>query len=232
MTEANLGTDAGSVNFDARLTRAVFRRCLGRVNEITSYPGSVLARKKPPDMDAAADAVRALLDALGFDTDAPALATTARKTAEAFVEALTCGYETDAKEALGSGFPVSGVAPIVATDIPVLFMCPHHLMPARGFGRLAFVAANRAPGLSRINRVFDALSRRLVLQEDLTEQIATLFFEQMGSPSLVVEIEARHTCVALEAFAHRDTRFVTRAQRGDPGQIRELQQMLASTNPR
>ncbi len=228
MTDANLGTDAGSVNFGARLTRTVLRRCLGRVNEITSYPGSVSTRRRPPDPAAAEAAVRALLEALGFDPEDPALATTPRKTSEAFIDALTCGYETDPAAALGEGFPVSGLIPVVATDIPVLFMCPHHLMPARGFGRLAFVAANRAPGLSRINRVFDVLSRRLVLQEDLTEQLAALFFERLGNPSLIVEIEAQHTCVALEAFAHRDTRFVTRAQRGDPEQLRDLAAQLAA----
>ena len=135
----------------------------------------------------------------------------------------------DPKEALGTGFPVSGLVPVVATDIPLLFMCPHHLMPARGFGRLAFFAANRAPGLSRINRVFDVLSRRLVLQEDLTEQVASVFFEQLGEASLVVEIEARHTCVALEDFAHRDTRFVTHAQRGEPDAIAQLRSLLRSS---
>lgn len=91
---------------------------------------------------------------------------------------------------------------------------------------MAFVAAKRAPGLSRINRVFDVLSRRLVLQEDLTEQIAGVFFDRFGAQAVVVEIEAHHTCVALEDFAHRDTRFVTYAQRGDPEIVARLEARL------
>ena len=208
------------------------RRCFGRVKEITAYPGSVQSRRQPPDRAAAEQAVRALLQALGFDPEDPALATTPRKTAEAFIEALTCGYDTEPHDVLGEGFPVSDTVPIVATDIPVLFMCPHHLMPARGIGRLAFVAAKSAPGLSRINRLFDVMSRRLVLQEDLTEQIADAFASRLNATSLIVEIEARHTCVALENFAHRDNRFVTRAQRGDPAQIKDLNDMLRSAHQR
>ncbi len=222
---ANVGTDARTVNFDARLTGGVPKRCFDWVNDITAYPGSA-RRQRPPDRAAAEAAVRSLLQALGFDPDEPALETTPRKTAEAFIEALTCGYETDPGTALGSGFPVSGHIPIVAADIPLLFMCPHHLMPARGKGRLAFVAANRAPGLSRINQTFDVLSRRLILQEDLTEQLASTFFEELDAAAVIVEIDAQHTCVALENFAHRDTRFVTRAQRGDAEHLRTLQGLI------
>lgn len=228
----NVGTDAGTVNFDARLTRQVPARCLCFVKEIRPTSGSVLQRAKPVDRIAVQNAVRSLLDGLGFDVDDPALETTAEKTAEAFIEALTCGYDTDPATTLGSGFPVSGMIPVVATDIPLLFMCPHHLMPARGVGHVAFVASDRAPGLSRITRAFQALARRLVLQEDLTEQVAQLFFDGLGVRAVLVEIEARHTCVALEDFAQRDTLFVTRAHRGDPEKLAELQAFVTSARRR
>ncbi len=228
---ANLGRGVHRVNFDAALTRIVFCRCLEPVKETTSYPGSVQSRRRPPDRNAAEAAIRSFLDALGFDPDHPALKTTPRKTVDAFIEALTCGYETDPKEALGSGFPVAGSIPIVATDVPLLFMCPHHLTPARGMGRLAFFASDRAPGLSRINRLFDILSRRLVLQEDLTEMLAQTVADTLHAPAVVVEIDAQHTCVAIESFAHRDTRFVTRAYRGDSELIRQLEGLLQGARP-
>lgn len=184
--------------------------------------GSVLARKTTVDPARAADAVRALLAALGFDPAEPALATTPERVTEAFIDALTCGYDEDPVEALGRGFPTSATGPVIATSIPLLFVCPHHLTPARGVAHLGFVPTGRAPGLSRITRLVDVLSRRLVLQEDLTEQLAATLFEALEAKAAIAIVQARHGCVALEDFARRDTTFVTRAERGDAQAVLSL----------
>ena len=159
-------------------------------------------------------AVRELLAGLGFDPDDDALEVTAEKTAEAFDDALTSGYRETPAEALGKGFPVKSDGPVIATDIPLLFVCPHHLMPARGVVHLAFVPKERAPGLARITRLVDTLSRRLVLQEDLTDDLAGALYETLDAKASLVIVEAVHTCVALEDFARRDATFITRASRG------------------
>ncbi len=169
----------------------------------------------PVDPAAAANAVRALLVALGFDPAEPALATTPQRASEAFIEALTRGYAQDPADALGRGFPTNATGPVIATGIPLLFVCPHHLTVARGVAHLGFAPTGRAPGLSRITRMVDVLSRRLVLQEDLTQQLADTLFEALDASAAIAIVEARHGCVALEDFAQRDTRFVTRAERGD-----------------
>lgn len=185
--------------------------------------GSVERAKRAPNRKKAEAAVRALLEALGLDPEDPALAETPARTAGAFLDTLAGGYRTAPGEALGRGFPVSSTDPVVATGLPVLFLCPHHLMPARGRVHVAFVPKDRVPGLARIARLVDALAHRLVLQEDLGRWIVAALAEHLHVEAAIAIIEAQHTCVAIEDFARRDTLFRTRATHGSRKLVASLQ---------
>ncbi len=185
--------------------------------------GSIQRAKHAPDRARAEAAIRALLEAIGVDPDDPALRETPVRAAGAFVDMLAAGYQTDAGAALGRGFPVSSSDPVVATAIPVLFLCPHHLMPARGVVHVAFAPKDRVPGLARIARLVDTLAHRLVLQEDLGRWIVAALREHLHVRAAVAIIEAQHTCVAVEDFARRDTVFRTRAADGPRKLVESLE---------
>lgn len=191
--------------------------------------GSVRRRARPVDRARAEAAVRELLEALGFDSEDPALATSPARVTEAFADALTAGYATAPVDALGEGFPVQADHPVVATDIPLLFVCPHHLMPARGLAHVAFLPAGRVPGLSRLTRLVDAVGRRLVLQEDIAPDIVGALSDGLGVQAAVARIEAVHTCVAIEDFARRDAVFVTEASQGPAALVADLAARLPRT---
>lgn len=188
--------------------------------------GSVRGRVRPVDRDAVRQAVADLLVALGFAADDPALATTPERRSEALIEALTVGYETTPEEALGRGFPTSGDGPVVATDIPILFVCPHHLTVARGTAHVGFVPNERVPGLARVARLLDVLGRRLVLQEDLTDDIAEALFTSLDAKASVAIVEATHNCVAIDDLARRDTVFTTRASRGPDELVASMVELI------
>lgn len=190
--------------------------------------GSVRRRTRPLDAAKAQAAVCDLLEALGFDSSDPALASTPARVTEAYATVLTAGYETAPATALGSGFPVSNHNPVLALDIPLLFVCPHHLMPAQGFVSIGFVPNERVPGLSRLTRLVDALGRRLVLQEDLTQDIVDALQAQLQVTAAVAEVRARHTCVALEDFARREAVFVTRACLGEDSVVSSLNSQISA----
>lgn len=191
--------------------------------------GSVDERTTPVDLAQAETAVRDLLSALGLDPNHPALATTPARTAEAFAHILTAGYATDPSEALGGGFPTVRAGTVVVTRIPALFVCPHHLMPARAEIHLAFWPSKRVPGLSRLTRLVDALGRRLVLQEDLGVWLVDALVENLDVEAAVAIIEAQHTCVFIEDLARRDTIVRTRATRGPEARIAVLQSEIDAT---
>ncbi len=187
---------------------------MARTRRRKPVSGSVRARPAEVDPKKAQAAVRDLFFALGFDPDDPALATSPARVTDAYSKVLTSGYDVKPVEALGSGFPIDNPNPVVAQDIPLLFVCPHHLMPAQGFVHIAFIPNERVPGLSRLTRLVDTLGRRLVLQEDLTQDIVDTLKEALDVKAALVRVHARHTCVALEDFARRDAVFVTRASVG------------------
>jgi GTP cyclohydrolase I len=183
----------------------------------------VSARASAPDQPRAEQAVRDLLGALGLDPDHPALEETPRRTAEAFLGVLTGGYAEDPLAALGKGFPAKSRTPLVAIDVPLMFTCPHHLMPARGRAHVALLPRDRVPGLSRIARLVDVLGHRLVLQEDLTADIVEALQAGLGVLAAVAVVEARHTCVAIEDLARCETVFRTRARAGSAASCASLE---------
>ena len=194
-----------------------------------SKTGSVRARSRAPDREAVEQAVSNLLAALGFDPADPALETTPARRAEALIDVLTGGYETTPEDALGRGFPAGGDGPVVATNIPLLFVCPHHLTVARGEAHVAFAPTERVPGLARIARLVDVLGRRLVLQEDLTDDIAEALHAALDAKAAVAIVEATHGCVAIENLACRDTLFTTRASRGPDALVASMVQLIGDT---
>jgi GTP cyclohydrolase IA len=191
--------------------------------------------KKEADPARAAKALREFLRALGFDAKDPALATTPETAATAFAERLLDGYRMTPGEALGAGFPVKNSGSIVATRIPLMFVCPHHLMPAQGVAHVAFVPRGRVPGLGRIAKLCDTLAHRLILQEDLTGAIAHALADHLDAEAALAIVEARHLCVAIEDPARRDTIFRTRAAVGSEEVIAslasEIDASLASSWP-
>lgn len=172
--------------------------------------------------------MRELLDALGVDTRDPTFATTPRTTARAYAEILLAGMREDPLAALGRGFPVGarGRGVVVAAHLPLLFVCPHHLMPARGEAHVAFLPNERVPGLSRIGRLVDALSRRLVLQEELAGDITEALVRGLSVRAAAVVLEAEHTCVAIEDHARREARFFTRSSVGPAELVARLDRDL------
>lgn len=191
--------------------------------------GSVRERTTPVDIARAESAVRDLLSALGLDPDDPALSTTPARTADAFAHLLTGGYAQTVRDALGVGFPAVRAGTVVATRIPSLLVCPHHLMPARAMVHLAFWPSDRIPGLSRLGRLVDTLGRRLVLQEDFGGWLVDALFEELHAKAALAIVEAQHTCLMVEDLARRDTIVRTRAARGPEALIARLQNEIDAT---
>lgn len=183
--------------------------------------------KGPADTQAAEAAIHAFLQALGFDLAHPALKDTPRRVTEAYTQSLLRGYAEHPETAIGQGFAVDQPTMVRVQKLPLLFVCPHHLMPAKGEVNLAFWPSSRVPGLSRIGRLIDCLSRRLLLQEELTEAIAKALSTALDLEAVAVEITAEHGCVALEDLARAHTQFVTRSGLGDPTKLADLYLSLA-----
>jgi GTP cyclohydrolase I len=139
---------------------------------------------------------------------------------------LVAGHRASPEEALGRGFSSKTRAAVIATGLPFISVCPHHLLPAMGEATVAIAPAGRVPGFGRIARLIDALAHRLILQEDLTQSIADQLARGLSAKAVVVVLEAQHSCVAVTDPGRQNVRFKTRATVGPAAAVRALERAL------
>lgn len=190
-------------------------------------PTSTRGPRAPLDRPRAEDAVRSFLEALGLSLSDPELRGTPGRVVTAWSEVLLEGYGLDPVEALGETLPLSSTdraSSVVVTGIPLLSMCPHHLLPLHGSASLAYLPRRKLAGFGRLAGFVDACAHRLVLQEDLTRSIAMHLERALEARAVAVRLEAQHFCVAVTEPAKQGARFITTAL---AGQGRAAQALLA-----
>ncbi len=175
-----------------------------------SSPLRVVHDRGAPDRDGAEAAAAAFLRALGVDTDAPGLADTPRRMAEAYAELLT------PREFDLTTFPNDeGYDELVlARDIPVQSVCEHHLLPFTGVAHVGYLPGERIVGLSKLARVVELFARRPQVQERLTTQVAGWLQDRLQPRGVGVVIEAEHLCMTLRGVRAPGSTTITSALQG------------------
>jgi GTP cyclohydrolase I len=170
----------------------------------------------PIDRNAAADAIDAFLRAIGRDpASEPELEGTGRRVADAYVDELCSGYGVDTRELLRQG-AIHGPSPglVVVRDVPIVTMCPHHLLPAVGTTTIAMHANERAVGLGTLAALADAHARRLTLQETIGEGIVADLMEVLAPEWCAARLVLSHGCMVARGERAVGSRVETVAVRG------------------
>jgi GTP cyclohydrolase I len=160
------------------------------------------------------DLVRRLLAELGEDPDREGLARTPTRVEKA-LRFLTSGYSANIDEVLNDAlFTVDYNEMVIVKDIDFYSLCEHHLLPFFGKCHIAYIPSTRVIGLSKIPRLVDVFSRRLQIQERLTNQIADTIREKIGPLGVAVVIEATHLCMSMRGVEKQNSFAVTSAMLG------------------
>ncbi|PYU30184.1 MAG: GTP cyclohydrolase I FolE [Acidobacteria bacterium] len=161
-----------------------------------------------------ADLVRVMLSRIGEDPAREGL----RRTPERFERALrylTSGYHQDPEKVLnGAMFSVCYDQMVVVKDIDLFSLCEHHILPFFGKCHVAYLPDKRVVGLSKIPRLVNMFSRRLQIQERLTNQIAQAIQKVIQPLGVGVVIEARHLCMVMRGVEKYRTETITSAMLG------------------
>lgn len=169
------------------------------------------------DVERATAAVRELLLALGEDPTTEALARTPERVARSFTEMLTPAPFDLTTFSNEEGYDEL----VLVRDIPFHSLCEHHLLPFVGVAHVAYLPGKRILGLSKLARVVEHYSRRLQVQERMTQQIADWLRDELTPQGVGVVIEAEHMCMRLRGARVTGTRTATSALHGrlrdDPG---------------
>ena len=161
-----------------------------------------------------ADGISTMLSAIGNGVDQKGTANTPQRVANMYDELLS-GYRTDQVELLnGAMYDVEYDEMVVVKDIDFYSLCEHHLLPFYGKVHVGYLPQNKVIGLSKIPRLVDMFTRRLQVQERMTQQIATVMDEMIEPIGVGVIVEAQHLCTAMRGVEKPNTIMTTSSLRG------------------
>ena len=148
------------------------------------------------DWEQAQRATRLLLDAVGEDVARDGSEETWQRRVPAALETLTEGNRAEAKPELRT-FEAETDDLVIKTGIPVYSLCEHHLLPYHGTAHVSYRPGGQVVGLSKLPRYIRWQARRLTVQEELTQEIASGLADEIGAGAVKIEITATHLCEAM-----------------------------------
>lgn len=173
---------------------------------------------------------RRLLEQLGVDVSQPGRADTPRRMVRA-LEQLLSGANRDPAKVL-TLFDAEGYDQVIAVrDMPFVSICEHHVMPFTGTVSVAYLPGSKIVGLSKIPRLVRFVSRRLQVQERITQQVAKAM-DAAEPRGVAVIVRGHHTCMNLrgiESEGEMVTSSLTGVFRDDASARAEAMQLIGGT---
>lgn len=132
-----------------------------------------------------------MLQCLGEDVTREGLLSTPLRAAKA-LQFFTEGYSKTVDQVVGEGIFQSETDSdmIFVRNIDIHSLCEHHLVPFSGKVHIAYIPNGKILGLSKLARIANVYSRRLQVQERLTQQIAQGIMDVVGARGVAVVMEA------------------------------------------
>ncbi len=174
--------------------------------------------------------IESLLKEMGEDPSREGLRRTPKRVADSF-DFLTSGYRADPSLILNEAvFEEDCNEMVIVKDIDFYSLCEHHLLPFFGRAHVAYVPDGRIVGLSKLARLVEMFSRRLQVQERLTNQVAGVIQEVLRPKGVGVVLEGQHLCMMMRGVQSQNSTAITSAMLGefeaDPKTRSEFMQLV------
>ena len=179
------------------------------------FPGDNRVRVIDAGMSSATrELCKELLAKCGDDPEREGLRQTPERFERSMFE-LTEGYHQDLESITkGALFEEKYSEMVLVKNIEFFSLCEHHLLPFFGKAHVAYIPRGKIIGVSKIPAIVKMFSRRLQVQERLTEQI-TQALEQILKPLGVgCMIEGSHLCMMMRGIQTQTGEMVTNSMRG------------------
>lgn len=156
-----------------------------------------------------------ILQEIGEDVNREGLLETPERAASA-MQFLMKGYNESLDDIVNKALFESNMNEmVIVKGIEMYSMCEHHLLPFFGNCHVGYLPNGKVLGLSKIARIVDYFSRRLQIQERLTDEIANCICEITGAKGVAVVVEARHLCMMMRGVEKQDTIMTTSVMLGE-----------------
>lgn len=159
--------------------------------------------------------IRQLLQYIGEDIEREGLKETPERVLRAWKD-WTSGYAVNPAKFLKTFEDGAKGANelVIVHNIKSVSVCEHHMAPVIGNCHVGYIPNGRIVGLSKLSRVVDAFSRRLQVQERLTNEIANLINTELKPIGVGVLIRASHGCMSTRGVMEHASVTTTSAMRG------------------
>ncbi|MEX0569460.1 MAG: GTP cyclohydrolase I FolE [Candidatus Njordarchaeota archaeon] len=145
-------------------------------------------------------AVQMILEAIGEDPSRPGLRDTPKRIADMYEEIFSGYNENDDTIYFEERADV-----VLCKNIKFYSMCEHHILPFYGTVDVAYVPNKKIAGISKIVRIVQKYSRRLQIQERLTNQIADEIYREYDPDGVIVITRAKHMCMIIRGVKNPAT---------------------------
>ena len=166
------------------------------------------------DQDKVQSIITDLLTEIGEDPIREGLLSTPKRVAKAY-EFLTSGYHTDMAKIMNKAIFIEKYDEmVIVKNIDFYSLCEHHMLPFYGKVHVAYLPDGKIVGLSKIPRIVEAFSRRLQVQERMTQQIADTIKEYLHPQGVGVVTEAFHMCMMMRGVEKQNSSATASAMHG------------------
>lgn len=140
--------------------------------------------------------VKQMLELFKIDTNTNGIKETPLRVAKMYEELLD-GYNQDPKNIFKVFDIKSYEGLVIVSDIQFYSLCEHHMAPFHGKVNIGYVPDQKILGLSKFVRLVNIFSKRLQVQERLTQNIAETIMKYLQPKGVIVYIEAEHMCMSM-----------------------------------
>lgn len=119
-------------------------------------------------------------------------------------------------------FPNSNKEMIIFKKLNFYSLCEHHLLPFFGELSLAYFPNGKVIGLGKISKIVEVFTKRLQIQERLSEELALALEELTEAKGVAVFIKARHMCLEMRDPTKANFEIITSSYRGLFAEQKEL----------
>lgn len=152
------------------------------------------------------DAVIRLLQHIGEDPTRDGLLDTPARVCKALRE-MTAGYQMDAAAILSKTFAVDHDDLVIVSGVDYWSLCEHHMLPFSGQVTVGYIPkpGSRVVGLSKLARLVECFSKRLQVQERMTNEIANALQDALDPLGVGVVVTGNHSCMRARGIEANGT---------------------------
>ena len=160
--------------------------------------------------------IHKLLGYIGENVEREGLIDTPKRVAKMYGELLE-GYFQNIDDVVNDAiftvdYPNDEI--VFVESIAYNSMCEHHMLPFTGVAHVAYIPRDKVIGLSKIPRIVDMFSKRMQIQERLTNQVADVLVEILDAKGVAVIFEGVHMCASIRGVKKHNMNMKTTAFRG------------------